>query len=119
VPGKIHEYKVIRMIIKQQDKPEKTAYGVEYKTLATGDKIMCTIMRYKKDVRVPRHHHPAEQVGYLISGKLKLWIDDEEIGILEPGDSYTVKGDQFHSLLALEDSECVDMFSPPREEYKD
>ncbi len=106
------------MIIKEKDCPEKEAYGVNFKTLATGDKLMCTIMRYKKDVKVPKHNHLAEQAGYVIKGKLRLWVNDKEVGVLEQGDSYVVKGDEFHSILALEDSECIDIFSPPREEYR-
>lgn len=107
------------MIVKQKDRPTKGAYGVEFKTLATGNKIMCTIMRYKKGGKVPRHNHLAEQVGYVIKGKFILWIDDKKIGILEPGDSYAVKGNEFHSMEMLEDCEWVDMFSPPRKEYMD
>jgi hypothetical protein len=41
------------------------------------------------------------------------------IGILEPGDSYLIKSGEFHSMEMLENSEWVDMFSPPREEYMD
>ena len=107
------------MIVKQKDKAEKVVYGVHFKTLATGDKIMCTVMRYKKGVAVPRHNHPAEQVGYVVKGRLKLSVNDRDVGILEKGDSYVVKGSEFHSIEALEESECIDMFSPPREEYRD
>lgn len=57
------------MIIKQKDCPEKNAYNVKFKALATGD-------------------------------------------------SYVVKGNDFHAMEMLEDSEWVDMFSPPREEYR-
>jgi len=106
------------MIIKQEDCPEKNAYNVKFKALATGDKIMSTIMRMEKGGKVPRHNHPAEQVGYLITGRFKLWINDQEIGILEPGDTYVVKGKDFHAMEMLEDSEWVDVFSPPREEYR-
>ena len=107
------------MIIKQENKPARNAFGVEFKTLATGENIMCTIMRYKKGVKVPRHNHPAEQVGYMIKGKLKLLVNDNEIGVAEQGDSYAINGNDFHSIEALEDSECIDTFSPPREEYMD
>lgn len=50
----------------------------------------------QKDVKEPRHHHPGEQIGYLVKRKLKIWIDDNENGIMEPGDSYMVKGYRFH-----------------------
>ena len=107
------------MIIKQENKPVKRAYGVDFKTLATGDRIMCTIMRCDKGGKVPKHKHPAEQVGYIIKGRFRLWINDQEIGVVEPGDSYVIKSSEFHSMEILEDSEWVDMFSPPREEYMD
>ena len=107
------------MIVKQKDKPTKGAYGVSFKALATGKRIMCTIMRYKKGGKVPRHNHSAEQVGYVIKGRFKLFVDDKLEGTLRPGDSYAVKGNVYHAMEILEDSEWVDMFSPPRKEYMD
>ena len=107
------------MIVKQKDQQTKNALGADFKALATGDKIMCTVMRMKQDRKVPKHKHPSEQVGYLINGRFKLWINDRFIGTLEPGDSYVVKEDNYHSMEIVEDSEWVDMFSPPRREYID
>lgn len=37
---------------------------------------------------------PTQEVGYLISGRLKLWIRDEEFTI-EPGDSFRIRGEPF------------------------
>ena len=106
------------MIIKQKNAQKRYAFGAEFQTLATGEKIMCTIMRHTKNGSIQRHKHPAEQVGYIIKGKIKLFINDEEIGVMEPGDSYIIHGNDFHSMKILEDSEWIDTFSPPREEYK-
>jgi quercetin dioxygenase-like cupin family protein len=36
---------------------------------------------------------------------------------LRAGDSYLVPGGASHAVTALEDSVCVDCFSPVREEY--
>jgi len=106
------------MIFKMKDAPKKTAYGTEFQTLATGDNIMCTIMRDVKGHMVPKHNHPAEQVGYILKGKIKLFINGVEAGTMEPGDSYVIKSNEYHSFEMLEDSEWIDTFSPPREEYK-
>jgi quercetin dioxygenase-like cupin family protein len=36
---------------------------------------------------------------------------------LRSGDSYLVPGGASHEVTAREDSICIDIFSPPREEY--
>lgn len=92
--------------------------GVTYKTLAFGEMTMCTIMYYKKGAIVPTHKHHHEQVGYVVSGKLKANFAGEE-SIMETGDSYALPGDTEHKLEALEDSEVIDMFTPIRKEYLD
>ena len=106
------------MIVRPSDVPEKKALGVIFKTLATGTNIMCTVMYYEKNNVVPFHKHPSEQVGYVVEGRLRLKIENEDLGIIQTGDSYLVSGNMFHSLEALEKSVVVDTFSPPREEYK-
>ena len=106
------------MIVRPADVPTKKALGVTFKTLATGAHIMCTVMYYKKGETVPFHKHPSEQVGYVVEGKLKLKVENEDLGVIQAGDSYLVKGKMLHSLEALEKSIVVDTFSPPRREYK-
>jgi quercetin dioxygenase-like cupin family protein len=106
------------MIVRPADVPLRKALGVTFKTLATGTNMMCTVMYYEKGNVVPFHKHPSEQVGYVVEGKLRLKIENEELGIIQAGDSYLVRGNMLHSLEALEKSVVVDMFSPPREEYK-
>jgi quercetin dioxygenase-like cupin family protein len=106
------------MIVRPTDVPEKKALGVTFKTLATGTNIMCTVMYYKKGDIVPFHKHPSEQVGYVVEGRLRLKIGNEGLGIIQVGDSYLITGNMLHSLEAFEKSVVVDIFSPPRKEYK-
>jgi len=106
------------MIVRPADVELRKALGVTFKTLATGTNIMCTVMYYEKGNVVPFHKHPSEQVGYVVDGKLRLKIENEDLGIIQARDSYLVRGNMLHSLEALEKSVVVDMFSPPREEYK-
>jgi len=109
---------VYLMIVRPTDVPEKKALGVKFKTLATGTNIMCTVMYYEKGNVVPLHKHLSEQVGYVNEGRLTLKIENENLGIIQAGDSYLIRGNMLHSLEALEKSVVVDVFSPPREEYK-
>ncbi len=106
------------MIVRSTDVQVKKAHGVTFKTLATGTNIMCTVMYYEKGNVVPFHKHPSEQVGYVVEGKLRLKIENEDLGVIQAGDSYLIKGKMLHSLEALEKSVVVDTFSPPRKEYE-
>jgi quercetin dioxygenase-like cupin family protein len=66
---------------------------------------------------VPWHTHPHEQIGYLVRGRLRFQIGDEEQELSE-GDSWLVPSNVPHFVTALEDSIAIDIFSPPREEYR-
>lgn len=92
--------------------------GVTYSTLSTGKKMMVTVMYYSKDAVVPAHKHPHEQAGFVVSGKIDVQIGNEK-EIAAPGSSYVVPGSAEHSIEALEDSQVIDVFSPPRDEYRD
>ncbi|MFQ6083247.1 MAG: cupin domain-containing protein [Candidatus Aminicenantia bacterium] len=96
---------------------EKNFKGVSFKTLATGERIMLTIMYYQKGTKVSPHSHPHEQVGFVLNGKLKMNLNNEAF-LLEKGDSYFIPADGEHGFEALEKSEVIDTFSPPREDYK-
>lgn len=90
--------------------------GIEIKTLVYGDKTLLTRFHLKKGVQLPLHSHPHEQTGFLVSGKMKLFIDHEEF-FTEPGDSWCVAGGLEHRAEILEDSVAIEVFSPVREEY--
>jgi quercetin dioxygenase-like cupin family protein len=91
--------------------------GVIRRTLNTGDRTMlCEIELHKGSV-VPLHTHPHEQTGYLSRGRLLFRIGDEERELSE-GDSWCVPSNVPHVVTALEDSIAIDIFSPPRDEYR-
>jgi quercetin dioxygenase-like cupin family protein len=70
-----------------------------------------------KGAVVPMHDHPHEQVGYVVRGRVQFVINGETL-IAETGDSYAIAGGIPHEATALEDSVVIDVFSPPREEYR-
>jgi len=92
--------------------------GVSYRTLAFGEMTMCTVMYYQKGAIVPLHKHYHEQVGYIVSGKVKVNFAGKE-SILEKGDSYSLEGNTEHQVEALEESEIIDIFTPVRKAYLD
>ncbi len=89
---------------------------IQLKTLIHGKKTLMAEFRIGKGALLPRHNHPHEQIGYLVSGRLQLTIG-EETRTVEAGDSWCVAGHVEHQAAALEDSVAVEVFSPVREDY--
>ena len=90
--------------------------GIEMKTFAYGEKSLLTRFHLKKGGVLPKHSHPHEQTGFMVSGKMKLFIDGKEF-LAEPGDTWSIKGDVNHWAEIIEDSVAIEVFSPLREEY--
>lgn len=98
--------------------PVEMLPGIVRRTLNEGARMMLCELRMTKGAVVPAHTHPHEQIGYLAAGRLRfrigqVWRD------LGPGDSWCVPGGVEHEVHVLEDTVCIDVFSPPRAEYRD
>ena len=90
--------------------------GIKLKTLAYGEKTLLTEFLLTKGTTLPQHSHFHEQIGYLVSGKLRLTISNETFDV-GPGDSWCIPGDAEHGAEILEDSVVIEVFSPVREDY--
>lgn len=90
--------------------------GIEQKTLVYGQNTLMTEFRLNKGSQLPRHSHPHEQTGYLVAGKIRLFINDQTFDC-NPGDSWCIPGGVEHGADTLEDAIAVEIFSPVREDY--
>ena len=90
--------------------------GIKIKTLVFGEKTLLTEFRLEKESKIPRHSHPHEQTGYLVSGRMLLFIGDESFETAA-GDSWSIPGNVEHSAEIIEDSIAVEVFSPVRKDY--
>ncbi|MBI2912343.1 MAG: cupin domain-containing protein [Chloroflexi bacterium] len=91
--------------------------GVVRRTLTAGDRMMLIEVALDAGAVVPTHTHPHEQTGYLISGRMRFEVGDESRD-LSPGDCWLVPGGAPHQVTALERCLVIDVFSPPRQEYR-
>jgi quercetin dioxygenase-like cupin family protein len=92
--------------------------GVTRNMLTEGGHAMAVRLECRAGSTVPLHSHPHEQIGFLLSGRASLRIGDEVRELL-PGDSYAIPSDVEHAVPSVaEDSVFVDIFSPPRDEYR-
>ncbi len=89
---------------------------IRQKTLVHGEKTLMTEFRLEKGAVLPRHSHPHEQTGYLVSGALDLTIGPETHRV-EPGGSWCIPGNVEHNAVAREQSVAIEVFSPVREDY--
>jgi len=90
--------------------------GIERKTLVYGKNMLMTEFKLRKGAALPRHSHPQEQTGRLISGRIRLHIATE-IHEVNAGDSWYIPGNVEHGADILEDSVAIEVFSPVREDY--
>ena len=89
---------------------------VTRKTLVHGSRTLMTEFRLAQGAVLPKHKHPHEQTGYLVSGRMDLTIGTETFPVA-PGDSWCIPGDTDHSVVAHEDCVAIEVFSPVREDY--
>lgn len=78
---------------------------------------MVTRMRYERGMTVPLHQHEHEQAGYVVSGRY-LQSAGGLTHELQVGDSYAIPGGVEHGMEVLESGYVVDVFTPPRDDYR-
>ncbi len=65
----------------------------------------------------PPHNHPHEQITYVASGSLKLFVEDREY-LLNEGDVFKIESNLNHAVQTLtENVRLIDSFNPIREEF--
>jgi quercetin dioxygenase-like cupin family protein len=97
--------------------PVEMLPGVTRRTLNSSERMMLVEVVLDKGAVVPSHSHPHEQIGYLSSGRLLFELGDQRRELVA-GDSWLVPPNVLHQVTALEPSVAIDVFSPPREEYR-
>ena len=97
--------------------PRQLAPGVMAK-IASGEKVMLSLVTLAPGAVVPEHAHPHEQMGMLVSGAMELTVSGQT-RTLSGHEIYLVPGGVLHKALAgPEGAVALDVFSPPREEYR-
>jgi quercetin dioxygenase-like cupin family protein len=90
--------------------------GVRIRT-PYGKNLMLSYVEIEEGAVVSFHHHPHEQGGVVLSGRLELTIGDQT-RTLGPGEMYIIPPDTPHRAAAAGGRTVVmDVFSPIREDY--
>ena len=73
-------------------------------------------LQIAKDGVVAEHFHVNEQVATVERGALQFHIGGQDV-VLRDGQSLAIPSNVPHSVVALEDTIVVDVFSPRREDW--
>ena len=83
-----------------------------------GDQTMLSIVTIEPNAKGQIHSHPQEQWGFLIEGSGIRIQDGQKIEI-KKGDFWQTPGGIDHGIIGgAEGAKVLDIFSPPRDEYK-
>lgn len=98
--------------------PEQHVFdGVSIRTIH-GEKLMMSYVLMQPHSKVTEHSHHHEQMGMVLEGSFELTIDGEA-RMLNKGDTYLIPSHVKHSAKANDIAAiALDIFSPPREDYK-
>ncbi|MBL8818021.1 MAG: cupin domain-containing protein [Planctomyces sp.] len=82
-----------------------------------GQNLMLSYLEMDAGAEIPMHHHPHEQGGILLKGRLQLTIGDET-RVVDAGAMFLIPPNVPHRAVAVEGPAVVmDVFSPVREDY--
>lgn len=84
--------------------------------LIAGDKCMLVVWRMQAGAHAAAHTHPHEQIFWMLKGKMEFRLGAER-RICGPGDVAVIPGGVEHEAWFPEDTEVVDIFAPPREDF--
>lgn len=83
-----------------------------------GDKVMLSVVTIAPHAKGTVHAHPEEQWGVLLEGKCTRIQNSESIEC-SAGDFWYTPGGVMHGIIGGDaPARVLDIFSPPREEYK-
>ena len=97
--------------------PRVLAPGVTAR-IASGERMMLSLVTFAPGAVVPTHSHPHEQMGMMVSGTMEFTIEGET-RVLSGNEMYFVPGGVPHAAKGGPGGAvALDAFSPPREEYR-
>ncbi len=83
-----------------------------------GENITIGMFFLKKGAKVESHKHVNEQMSCVLSGAVKFIMVDGKEYVVSQGMVMHIPPNVEHAAIALEDSVVMDVFSPPREDWK-
>lgn len=85
--------------------------------IASGERVMVSVVDMVEGASMEAHSHPNEQAGYVAEGEFEFEVGGQRRW-LRAGDVYVIPGGVPHRVTAVRRrARAIDIFSPPREDY--
>jgi quercetin dioxygenase-like cupin family protein len=84
--------------------------------IASGDKQMIVWWSMKAGAHAAAHKHANEQIAWMLTGKMEFRLGGER-RTCGPGDVVVIPAGVEHEAFFPEDTEVIDVFSPPRDDF--
>ena len=95
---------------------EPAGAGVKRKILSYDESMMMVHVRFEKRTIGYVHTHPHRQVTFVEQGSFEVTIGDKK-SVLSKGDTFIVTPDVPHGVVALQEGDLIDVFTPAREDF--
>jgi quercetin dioxygenase-like cupin family protein len=104
-----------------EDLPREELSPLIGRRFITGNSMMIAHIYLAKGAIVPKHDHVNEQITYVIEGRMRFSLGEDETQLVEvsAGEVLHIPPHLPHSAEALEDTLDVDVFNPPRQDWLD
>jgi quercetin dioxygenase-like cupin family protein len=96
--------------------PEEQVTDKISRRMVSGECGMVVWWRMKAGAHAAAHKHPNEQIFWMLKGRMDFRSGDAR-KTCGPGDFAVIPGGVEHEAWFPEDTEVIDIFSPPREDF--
>ena len=96
--------------------PEEVVTDKISRRMVAGERGMVVWWTMKAGAHAQAHKHPHEQIFWMLKGRMEFRLGDEK-RTCGPGDICVIPGGVEHEAYFPEDTEVIDIFSPPREDF--
>jgi quercetin dioxygenase-like cupin family protein len=96
--------------------PEEQISEKIRRRILAGDQAMLVWWSIEAGVHVEPHSHANEQIAWMLKGKMEFRLGSEQ-RVCGPGDVVLIPGGAEHEAWFREDTEVIDFFAPPREDF--
>ena len=83
-----------------------TYNGTQSKKLFNAEKFHSMLISMEGGKEMKAHHSATDVMGYLITGKIELTIEDKECSLSE-GDAFFIPAKKVHALYAISNSSFI------------
>jgi quercetin dioxygenase-like cupin family protein len=94
-----------------------TPDGAERRILSYSDNLMLVQFSFAAGVKSWEHSHPHEQVGYVVSGEIDIFMEGCAPVRLLAGGSYYVPSNVRHYIATYCETVLLDCFTPMRADF--